>query len=174
MAEPLSRHLLAAPLTCLWAEYTGNWFSDRFPPKNLHRLLNQTWHVTSLVPPVSFSSPVCPGAAASQERSGGDPKPSAPQHLAWRWPNKSELRLRYFIFVTVFISGPKSSRQKCLFPYWPLRTASITSHTPEGCPTPPSHIMRKWAETGKVTWLRHCSSARLGPRSLYTEAFTHQ
>ena len=60
-----------------------------------------------------------------------------PQHLAWRWPNKSELRLQYFIFVTVFISGPKSSRQKCLFPCWPLRTASITSHTPEGCPTPP-------------------------------------
>lgn len=38
------------PATCLWAEYTGNLFSDRFPPKNLHRLLSQMWPVTSLAP----------------------------------------------------------------------------------------------------------------------------
>lgn len=140
MAEPLSCHLLAAPLTCLWAEYIGNLFSDQFPPNNLHRLLNQTWHVTSLVPPVSFSSPVCPGAApprSNQEVIRSQVPPTTTQHLAWRWPNKGELRLRYFVVVIVFISSPKSSRQKCLFPCRPLRTSSVTSHTPEGCPTLP-------------------------------------
>lgn len=90
---------------------------------------------------MSFSSPVCvcpcvldPPPPRSHQEVIWSQVP--PQHLAWSWPNKGELRFRCVV-VIVFISGPKSGQQECLFPYWPLRTSCVTSHAPEGCPTPP-------------------------------------